>query len=114
METTEITQTLEQSIDILADKLGAPAEQLMDIAVTGVMVEGIAVLILSLMGSAAALLLTKWLFENWKGWGDVYDPRSILAPIGIISIIFFSLIGIYEGAIKAFAPAYWIIKQIIL
>ena len=108
MELSDLPETVAQTLEILSEKLATPAEQLLEVAVTGVRVEGIAQIILSMAAAVLLLLIAKSMVRKAQRDDDWYMALSIPSMAMLIAII-----ALYDGIIRTFAPAYWILKQLL-
>ena len=114
MDLSQLPQTVSQTIDAIADKLKVPAEQLLDVAVTGVRVEGIVGLVIGLLGFIGIPILYKKAFIYLK---DEVRGDWVIGAGFMTAVAIFLFIGatraLYQGAIQTFAPAYWLLKSIL-
>lgn len=110
-----VPQVLEESLNVLAEKLAVPAAQLLDVGVKGVQIEGVLNLLIALSFILTSIIGSVFVYKKWE---LIYESDWETAVGGVCVV--FSIIAIviipcylYEGAIQLLTPKYWILKHFI-
>lgn len=111
---SEIPQVLEQSLEILAEKLETPVEQLLELAVTGVRVEGVIGLVFCAIMLVLILFLARKVHCIYKEYGAKGEVFIVMLVALIVMMLIVMPILTYISALRSFAPEYWILKQALL
>lgn len=111
MDLNQIPETVGKTIEVMADKLKIPAGQLLNIVVQGTVISGIAELVISACLFASTFFIGRWVNRKIATSSE-YEPWFIAHLVTGISIIA-AFCTAYDGAIQAFAPAFYIIKGIL-
>lgn len=112
----ETVNAVVEGIRPVAEKIGEGAEALYGIYVRQMYAEGIAVLVLSILGLVSVLVY--WLVVK-KFWKTLKDDEDLLAPV-MIAGFFYTLIvcglcigGFWTGTLKTINPHYYAIERIV-
>jgi len=109
--TPETINAIKESLIPVAEKMGQGAEYAWEILVWGQFAEGVATLILSLVGVVVAVLAVHWGKKRYAE--DDMDMGATLAMIfGCMAVLLFGGF-IYFGLIQTIAPEYSALKFLI-